>query len=353
MDLIKVDASQYGLEETKAKQITDMFMPMLAKMEALEEKYNSIIKLPIDTDTISMAKALRLEYVKVRTGTDKIHKELKKFYLQGGKFVDGWKNAQRMASEGIEKKLMDIEKHFENIEKERKEHQLQERIEELAKYGYMDIPNSLVNMEQDVWQNYLYGVKKNYEMQQEAKRKAEEERLRKQKEEEEERKRIREENARLKKEAEERKKKEEEEKIQREKKEEAERIAREKIEAERRKEQEKEIKARELELKKEREEKAKIEAELKRKKEEEKARIEQEARRRKEEEEEKRRREEEEKAKIESELQKSDFEKCQDFISDLNSIKTKYVFSSNKYRTMYAHFNLLVDKMTDYIKKII
>jgi hypothetical protein len=340
MDLIKIDASQYGLEEKKAKQITDMFMPMLEKMEALEDAYNSIIKLPVNPDTISKAKALRLEYVKVRTGTDKIHKELKKFYIQGGKFVDGWKNAQRMASEGNEKRLMDIEKHFENIEKEKRELRLQERIGVLSGYGCVKIPDSLVDMEEDVWSNYLYGIKKNFEAVQEAKRKAEEERIRKEKEEEEERKRIQEENARLKKEAEERKKaeqermeKEAEEKRQREKREEAERIAREKIEAERRKKEEAERKAKELELKKEREEKARIEAELKKKEEEE------------------RRKEEEEKARIEAELQKGDVEKTKDLINDLISMKHKYKFDSIKNKKMYGAVCLLLDKMIEYIKQ--
>ena len=109
MELVKINPSDYGLEEQKAKEISDMFKPMLDKMVDLEKRYNEVISLEIQPETCKKAKELRLEYVKVRTGTATIHKELKAFYLQGGRFVDGWKNAQLMASQGIEEKLINIE----------------------------------------------------------------------------------------------------------------------------------------------------------------------------------------------------------------------------------------------------
>jgi hypothetical protein len=48
--------------------------------------------------------------MKIRTATLDIHKKQKAFYLAGGKFVDGWKNAQHFASMGKEEKLEEIEK---------------------------------------------------------------------------------------------------------------------------------------------------------------------------------------------------------------------------------------------------
>lgn len=81
MKLLKIKAADYGLAETKAKEISKMFKPMLEKMEALEEKSNHILSLPMDPETCVLAKEVRLEYVKVRTGTATIHKELKAFYL--------------------------------------------------------------------------------------------------------------------------------------------------------------------------------------------------------------------------------------------------------------------------------
>lgn len=121
MVLIKINASDYGLEETKAKEIAELFKPMLDTMESFEDEFNDILKLPLSLETCGKAKELRLKYVKVRTGTSKIHKDLKQFYLQGGRFVDGFKNAQVFASNSKETKLMEIENHFEIKEKKRLE----------------------------------------------------------------------------------------------------------------------------------------------------------------------------------------------------------------------------------------
>lgn len=173
--ITEIKASEYGLEEIKAREIKEVFTPMLDKMESLEKDYNEIIKLEMSKDTCIKAKDLRLQYVKVRTGTAKIHKELKAFYLQGGRFVDGVKNAQLMASQGIEDTLVKIENHYENIEKE-KVAKLQEKREgELQKYNVDYAPSDLGEMESMVWDNYISGVKANHTTRIEAERKAEEE----------------------------------------------------------------------------------------------------------------------------------------------------------------------------------
>ena len=84
--LVKIDASEFGIEESKAKQIQEQFQPMLDKMVNLEKQANEVFKLPIETAS-AKAKEVRLQYVKVRTGTAEIHKEQKAFYLQAGRFV--------------------------------------------------------------------------------------------------------------------------------------------------------------------------------------------------------------------------------------------------------------------------
>lgn len=179
MELVKINASEYGLEESKAKEIEAQFQPMLQKMTELEKEFNKILELEINEETCEKAKELRLRYVKVRTGTSEIHKTQKAFYLAGGRFVDGWKNAQIFASQGIEEKLLSIEKHFENLEKERKQKLQEERQAEVNKYEPEMIVNSLGEMEESVWVNYINGVKLNYESRIAAEKKAEEERLEK------------------------------------------------------------------------------------------------------------------------------------------------------------------------------
>lgn len=340
MELVKIKAEDYGIQETKAKEIADQFKPMLSKMEALESEYNEVIQLPIENPyTAEKAKELRLKYVKVRTGTAEIHKAQKAFYLAGGRFVDGWKNAQVFASQGKEQALMDIEKHQENIEKERVIKLQKERVILLSQFVEDAAERDLSGMDLDVWTAYLTTKEKAYNDQIEAEKKAEQDRIAKEKAEKAERERVIKENAKLKAEAEER-----------------ERLA--KIEADKRKkEDEKRIAKQEAE-RKERErlesiEKAKHEAELKKQREElAKA---QEAQRvaskqLQEKQEAERKSAQEAEARKQQELSKGDAAKVSDLINDLTSLKTKYDFKSAKNKKMYADTCIWIDKVLNHIK---
>jgi hypothetical protein len=78
----------------------------------------------------------------------------------------------------MEEKLSDIEKHFENIEKERIAKIESERNIELAKYEpEMSIPD-LGNMEESVWTNFLGGIILGFDKRKEEEAKVETERLR-------------------------------------------------------------------------------------------------------------------------------------------------------------------------------
>ena len=273
--IVTINAAEFGLEESKAAQIAEQFKPMLDKMVELEVEYNKVIQLPIDDPkTSDAAKKLRMQYVKVRTGTAEIHKQQKAFYLAGGRYVDGWKNAQLFASQGIEEKLESIEKHFENLEKQRIENLRVERLAQLLAVEGTE-PVGLGSMTDDVWQNYIAGARLAYEAKKEAERKAEEERIAKEKAEAKERERVRLENERLKKEAEEREAQMKAEREAAEKalaeeraKAEAERIAIEEAQRVEREIAEAEAKAK---LDAERKERERIEAELKAKREAEEA----------------------------------------------------------------------------------
>ncbi len=308
MNLIKIDPKEYGLESSIAKSVSAMFKPMLEKMEALEKEANVVLTKPIEEADARLAREIRLKFVKVRTGTAKIHKELKSEYLAKGRFVDGWKNAQLAASTKIEERLMDIEKYEENLEKERIAKLAEEREKQLQAYEVDTAFVDLGNMPEPVWDQYLAGAKTSHEAKLEAERKAEEERIRQEEEriatekaERERQRKIEAENLRLKKEAEAAERK---------------RIAEEK---KRQKQAEKERKAYEARVRAEREEKERIQAELRAKQEEE-ARIEVERR-----------------EKIEADLKKGDAAKAKDLISDLSKIKDKYNFKSKKYKAMYFH----------------
>ena len=206
--IIKIDHNDYEVEETKAKEVTSMFLPMLQKMEDLESEFNKVVKLEISKDSCKAAKELRLKYVKVRTGTAEIHKKLKAESLKVGRFLDGFKNAQIMASSGIEGKLSNIEKHFERIEEQRIEALRVVRENELSDYEVAVMPSNLGAMEQSVYDAFLIGTRANFKAVREAEKQAELERIeaekkaiQKAKEEAEEQARIKAENEKLRKEA--------------------------------------------------------------------------------------------------------------------------------------------------------
>ena len=206
-EIVSVNAQEFGLTEETAKGIQQQFQPMLDKMVELENEFNAIMSFPIEAEgQAEKAKKLRAKYVKVRTGTAEIHKTQKAFYLNGGRFIDGWKNAQIFASQNKEQKLEEIEKWAENKEKERLERINNERAEALKPFVEDVSLLNLASMEEDVWKAYFSVKKKDFEDKVAAEKKVEEEKLLKLKQEEEAREQQRIENAKLKAEAEAREK---------------------------------------------------------------------------------------------------------------------------------------------------
>jgi len=170
--IVDLDPQEFGIESTKALEIQSLFSPVLDTLVELEKDYNQIIVKPIEKDVCIEAKELLKKYVKVRTTTAKIHKEIKADILKKGRFIDGWKNTQIIATEKIEENLKNLSEHFENIEREKALKIQTERSNELLKYEITQIPHDLGNMDEMIWDNLLKGVKQSYE----DKKKAEEER---------------------------------------------------------------------------------------------------------------------------------------------------------------------------------
>jgi len=208
-DIITINATEFGLTETKAKELAAAFKPMLDKMVELETEFNAVVEMDTSESKCMAAKTLKNKYVKVRTGSAAIHKEQKAFYFKAGRAVDGWKNAQLLASHGIEEKLDAIANHYENIEKARIAKVEESRIAELSEQGQEVYPQNLGEMPVDVWDNYILGARVTKKAVDDAAKQAELDRIKKEKEEEKERNRVRLENIELKKEADAKKIKEE------------------------------------------------------------------------------------------------------------------------------------------------
>ena len=170
--------------------------------------FDSVKKIGYEK-TAKIAKNLRLKYVKSRTGTALIHKKQKAFYLAGGKFVDGWKNAQLFTSQGKEEKLSELENYLKNLEAEEKARIQKQRESLIYEYNQAGSVLNLSEMSEEAFVDYKNTLKLGFEAKIEAekkealkveKEKAEAEELKVK--EAEERKEIEAENLRLKKEAE-------------------------------------------------------------------------------------------------------------------------------------------------------
>lgn len=384
MEKLVLVTEENGLTEKKAKEIASIYVPMVQKLEEIEDDFNEIILQEPSQDSIPKAKRLRLDIVKIRTDADKVRKTAKDEYLRAGNAIQGAYNTLVYAVKSKEDKLFEFEQHFIEQERAKQARNQEERTTEMLKYG-ADVENlqhvNLGAMPEDVWNNYVAGQKVVYNAQIVAEAEAEKQRIEREKKVEEEKaavikeqKRIKAENEKLMLEAEakelenqaklaEEKRKREVEaheaaelakKIQAkhdaeqkviEEKAEAERVARqneldllkaeqvkqEKIRAEKEAAKQAEIDLIQKELNIERErvhqEKVKIAAEA--------TRIQQ-----------------EEKKAEQDKLKQGDKANTEDLINDLLALTTKYTFKSEKSKAMLLGVNILIGKIVNHINSL-
>lgn len=165
-DLVKLNPKEYGLEENSAKQVEKAFLSLIGRMTELEENYNSIVGKDITPSLTKEAKSLRLKYRDIRTSVDATHKKEKAFYLSGGRFIDGWKNAATFAIGEKETKLKNIEEYFDNLEKDRLEKLRKERTEMLQSISdefEIVIPSKIELMDENVFTSFVDGEKSRIE----------------------------------------------------------------------------------------------------------------------------------------------------------------------------------------------
>ena len=180
-EIIKLNVDQYGLQESKAKEIESLYVPMINLLSAMEDEFNELVVKEVTKELIPQAKDLRLRIAKVRIEAEKTRKEAKAEYLRAGNAIQGAYNTLAYAVESKEQKLKDIELHFEKLEAERIAKLQVERVKLLSPY-LSENDNTIDNinlglMDENVWNNFLTGTKTNYEQRIEAEKQAEKERI--------------------------------------------------------------------------------------------------------------------------------------------------------------------------------
>lgn len=175
---MNVNAQEFGLQETKAKELTSGLKTILEEREILAKSYKETIELEINAENIPVFRELRLKIRDNRTkGINVWHKTNKEFFLAGGRFVDAIKNKEIAENERMEEKLMEGEKHFENLEKEKLAKLNEARLEKLAPYVEDTTGLDLSGMEEDVWDAYFSTKKAKFEAALAEEKRLEEERI--------------------------------------------------------------------------------------------------------------------------------------------------------------------------------
>jgi len=256
MEIAIIDPKEYGIEESKALELTTGLNPILENRSALIERFNEIKDLEPTKENVKIFKSLRVEFQKNRTqGINEWHRVSKEVSLRMGQLLDAVKRNENKTNENYESFCEEKEKFLENQEKEAKRLLNEKRLEIIRPFVEDVAGLDFSDFSDENFDDFVLGKKTRYNERIESEKqealRIENERLaeiEKKRLEEIENERIRIENARLQKEAERK-----ELALQAERKIQAEKEA--KIKAEN-----------DAKLKAEQEAKAKIEAELQAKK---------------------------------------------------------------------------------------
>lgn len=196
-------AAQSGLPAETAQTLQAAFLPAFAEARTIIEKSRGIVVTDVSQVLdIKVARTYRLALRSVRTGADKLRKELKEDGLRRGKAIDGFYNILVHMLDGEETRLHEQEQFAERAEAARRATLEVERTKELATYGVTLV--GLGAMADETYAQLLFNAKVGHEAKLEAARKAEAERIAAENARLVEEARIRAENERLKREADER-----------------------------------------------------------------------------------------------------------------------------------------------------
>lgn len=367
MEKVIVRAEEFGVKADMAMELTTGLNVAKEERKLLIEEFENVSKLEVTEENIPLFKELRNRIVKNRTqGIEKWHKASKEVFLKGGQFVDAIRRNEVLINTQMEEKLLEGEKHFENLEKARLEKLQSDRATKLLPYDELAEDRDLTKLEDDEFEAILKMKRETHEAKIKAEKEAEELKAKQEKEAEEERIRLEEENKKIKAEleskrveqlAEERKRRILEE--EREAKETANRLEAERkqkvIDDAKEEELRKERELHEAELKAEREKaekirlaqqakidaiQAKADAEDKARKAEAKKLAETEAKLKAEKE-----------AEIQMTLSRGDNEKLDSLIEDIEALQGKYKFSDLRNGMLSDTIDGLLVKVVTYINK--
>ena len=170
--------SEFGLADNTAVGMLMGLVPTLAERNLLIEAYAEAIKLELTKENIKYLKELKSKIVKNRTqGLDAWQKKEKRFYLDGGRFIQTIYNKEILVNQQMEEKLEEAIKREENLEKERINKLIEERAQSIALYVEDPLVYNLGILDDVAFENLKKGLELGYQakLQQEKEEKEKEE----------------------------------------------------------------------------------------------------------------------------------------------------------------------------------
>lgn len=169
-----INPKEFGLEENKALELTVGLNVILNERETLKNAFIDVIDLEITAENLPIFKELRTKFLKNRTlGIVNWHKVNKEVSLRIGQFYDAVKNKEISENEYYENALLEKEKYFENLEKERLKAVHLIRVEKLIPLGY-EIGNiDFSGMDVNMFNAILLGAETSHKNKLEAEKQAE------------------------------------------------------------------------------------------------------------------------------------------------------------------------------------
>lgn len=197
------------IELSKAQTYAVGYAPFMQKVNELALSIKDLNKDNPSTQDAKIARAKRLELVKVRKSAEAKKQEDKELILVEGRLIDGLFKVVENTSKLTENDYLEIEKHQERIEAEKKEKLKADRSILLEPFETDLTFIAIEDMSEEQFNIFFDSQKTAYEAKKEAERlaevarieaekKAEEDRIAKEKADKEERLRIEAENAKLK-----------------------------------------------------------------------------------------------------------------------------------------------------------
>lgn len=178
--IINTEYEKYEINKTMAVDLAKGLPSIIKERETLLSQVDAILILDKDDPRTAKKAAELRKQIKVNRsqGLKRWKETTKEVYLRAGQFIDALYKREVAINETAEGQLEAIERHAENLERQRLESIQVERKALVSAYVADDfVYPDLSNMDQEVFEAYLSTKKESFESKVAAEKKAEEERL--------------------------------------------------------------------------------------------------------------------------------------------------------------------------------